>query len=241
MQKLRGAISTATHGTGHATAPCMPMVGLRLVTARGPGESQQRPDPAGRQRVSLLERHHDAGAGGSGLQPAPPRGWNLRDSWAALNLPASTATSSSITSPFTGYAAGIAHDIDTSGQGAHAPHAADEDVLRDLRRLRDWLRHFPALRRKGGGLGPSIPIRRKKPRTAPGACWATQRPTLQQAPEYHVPQKWALLAPKEVIARAEKRNGVYFPMGSLLSPPTRRVSARSTSVRVVRLPCTRRL
>ncbi len=48
--------------------------------------------------------------------------------------------------PFTGYAACIRLDL-TRGSDLSLPNSADEDVLGDLKQLRDWLGRFPRLRR----------------------------------------------------------------------------------------------
>ncbi|MDP1136565.1 hypothetical protein Q6325_28310, partial [Klebsiella pneumoniae] len=48
--------------------------------------------------------------------------------------------------PFTGHGAGITHDEVPAGTPEH-PASADENVLADLRKLRDWLGRWPELRR----------------------------------------------------------------------------------------------
>ena len=219
VQSYAGAISTATHGTG-MTLPALhvDVVALRLVTARGEViecSEQHRPELLAAARVSL---------GSLGvITQARVRvvpAYNLhRRVWLepAMQLleraPELARTHRNFEFyylPFTGYAAGIAHDIDTSGQ-VLMPHAADEDVLRDLRRLRDWLGHFPSLRRKVAGWAID-PEQREEAKNRAWRLLATQRPTRFNETEYHVPQDVGVACAKDVIAALEKRNDVYFPM-----------------------------
>lgn len=219
VQSYAGAICTATHGTG-MTLPALhaDVVALRLVTARGEViecSEQQRPDLLAAARVSL---------GSLGvITQARVRvvpAYNLhRRVWLepamqllerAPELARQHRNFEFYYLPFTGYAAGIAHDIDTSGE-VLMPHAADEDVLRDLRRLRDWLGHFPSLRRKVAGWAID-PDQREEAKNRAWRLLATQRPTRFNETEYHVPQEVGVACAKEVIAALEKRNDVYFPM-----------------------------
>ncbi|QTD46303.1 D-arabinono-1,4-lactone oxidase [Ottowia testudinis] len=219
VQSYAGAISTATHGTGRAfPALHADVTALRLVTARGEVlecSEQKRPDVLAAARVSL---------GSLGvITQATVRvvpAYNLhRRVWLepamqllekAPELAAKHRNFEFYYLPFTGYAAGIAHDVDTSGQ-VLMPHAADENVLRDLRRLRDWLGFFPSLRRKVAGWM----IDADQTEEARNRAWkllSTQRPTRFNETEYHVPQDAGIACAKEIIATLEKRNEVFFPM-----------------------------
>ncbi|PVY57761.1 FAD-linked oxidoreductase [Simplicispira sp. 125] len=219
VQSYAGAISTATHGTGmQLPALHADVLGLRLVTARGEViecNAQQRPDLLAAARVSL----GSLGVITQARVRVVPAYSLHRRVWLepamqllerAPELARKHRNFEFYYLPFTGYAAGIAHDIDTSGQ-VLMPHAADEDVLRDLRRLRDWLGHFPALRRKVAGWAID-PDQKEEAKNRAWRLLATQRPTRFNETEYHVPQEVGVACAKEVIAALEKRNGVYFPM-----------------------------
>lgn len=112
--------------------------------------------------------------------------------------------------PFTGYAAAITHDVYTGSEVLH-PEAADEEMLRDLRHLRDWLGRFPDLRRW---------VARKmidpaQTELAQDRSWkllSTQRPTQFNESECHVPREQGIACVREVIQTLERRNDVFFPM-----------------------------
>ena len=219
VQSYAGAISTGTHGTGRELPALHAEVqALRLVTARGEVvecSASKNPELLAAARVSLgslgvitqaqvrvvpaynLHRHVWLEPAMQLLERAPELARKHRN-FEFYYL------------PFTGYAAGITHDVDTSAE-VLTVQAADEDVLRDLRRLRDWLGFSPALRRKVAGwlIDP------KQTEDARNRAWrllATQRPTRFNETEYHVPAEAGLACVKEVIAALEKRSEVFFPL-----------------------------
>ena len=92
------------------------------------------------------------------------------------------------------------------------PHvSADEDVLRDLRRLRDWLGYAPSLRRW-------VAQRLIDPaQTEQRTDWSyrllsTQRPTRFNETEGHVPRANGPACLRAVLDYLEQRNDVYFPV-----------------------------
>ena len=112
--------------------------------------------------------------------------------------------------PFTGYAAAITHDVYTGTDVLH-PEAADEDMLRDLRHLRDWLGRFPDLRR---WVAQKM-IDPDQTELAQDRSWkllSTQRPTKFNESECHVPRELGIDCVREVIKTLERRNDVFFPM-----------------------------
>lgn len=219
VQSYAGAISTGTHGTGRELPALHAEVqALRLVTARGDVlECSAAKNPAllAAARVSL---------GSLGVitqaQVRVVPAYDLhRRVWLepamqllerAPELARQHRNFEFYYLPFTGYAAGITHDVDTSGTVLTA-QAADEDILRDLRRLRDWLGFSPALRRKVAGWLID-PHQTEDARNRAWRLLATQRPTRFNESEYHVPAEAGVACVKEVIAALEKRNEVFFPL-----------------------------
>jgi len=219
LQSLAGAIATGTHGTG-ATLPALhaDVVGLRLVTARGEVlecSRQQHPELLSAARVSL-------GCLGVVTQ-ATVRvvdAFQLRRRVWIEPTEALLANAEQLARehrnfefywlPFTGHCAAIAHDA-YPGTDVLMPPAADEDVLRDLRRLRDVLGGMPRLRRWVAG---QI-LQRTPAEEARNRSWkllSTHRPTRFNETEYHLPREAALPCLREVIAALESRNDVFFPL-----------------------------
>ena len=219
VQSYAGAISTATHGTGRELPALHAQVqALRLVTARGEVlecSSTRNPELLAAARVSLGSRGVITQAS---VRVVPAydlhrRVW-LEPAQQLLERAAELAQRHRNFEfyylPFTGYAAGITHDVDTSGQ-VLSPPSADEDVLRDLRRLRDALGFAPALRRRVAGWL----IDAQQTEEARNRAWrllSTQRPTRFNETEYHVPGEAGVACVREVIAQLERRNEVYFPL-----------------------------
>ncbi|OGB31593.1 MAG: FAD-dependent oxidoreductase [Burkholderiales bacterium RIFCSPLOWO2_12_FULL_61_40] len=112
--------------------------------------------------------------------------------------------------PFTGYAAAITHDLH-AGSDVLRPDSADEEMLRDLRHLRDWLGRFPDLRR---WVAQKL-IDPAQTELAQDRSWkllSTQRPTKFNESECHVPRELGVDCVREVIRTLELRNDVFFPM-----------------------------
>lgn len=112
--------------------------------------------------------------------------------------------------PFTGYAAAITHEL-YAGTEVLRPDSADEEMLRDLRHLRDWLGRFPDLRR---WVAQKL-IDPAQTELAQDRSWkllSTQRPTKFNESECHVPRELGVACVREVIRKLELRNDVFFPM-----------------------------
>lgn len=219
VQSYAGAISTGTHGTGRELPALHAEVqALRLVTARGDVlecSATSNPDLLAAARVSL---------GSLGVitqaQVRAVPAYNVhRRLWLepvmqllerVPELARKHRNFEFFYLPFTGYAAAITHDVDTSGTVLTA-QAADEDILRDLRRLRDWLGFLPGLRRKVAGWLID-PHQTEDARNRAWRLLASQRPTRFNESEYHVPAEAGIACVKEIIAALEKRNEVFFPL-----------------------------
>jgi FAD/FMN-containing dehydrogenase len=112
--------------------------------------------------------------------------------------------------PHTGYAAGIRHDVYT-GQDLMLPKPGDEDVLGDLKKLRDWLGRFPKLRRWAAqqAIDPNMT---EEARHRSFRLLSSVRPTRFNETEWHLPRERALTCLREVVAKLESRNEVFFPL-----------------------------
>jgi len=219
VQSFAGAISTGTHGTGLAL-PAMhaEVTALHLVTANAEAiecSATREPELFAAARVSL-------GCLGV-ISEATVRtvpAFNLHRRVFLRPLAAMLDEAPALARrhrnfefyvlPFTGYAAGIANDL-YEGSDTMQPPSADEDMLRDLRRLRDWLGWFPALRRRVA----AALIDGDQTEEAKNRSWrllSTQRPTRFNETEYHVPQAQGIACLREVIAALERRNDVFFPL-----------------------------
>ncbi|MDE2429507.1 MAG: FAD-binding protein [Burkholderiales bacterium] len=218
-QSFAGAISTATHGTGAGLQALHAGVrSIRMVTAKGDVIDTRNAEHAGLLdplRVSLgslgvlTEMTTD-------VVPAfklHRRVW-LKPVEELLEVAPQLALEHRHFEfyylPFTGFAAAITHDIDATGV-THHPDSADENMLRDLRRLRDWLGKSPDLRRW---------VARKlidvdQTETAVDQSWkllSTPRPMLFNESECHIPREAGIACVREVIQKLEQRNEVFFPL-----------------------------
>ncbi|MBA8736906.1 D-arabinono-1,4-lactone oxidase [Chromobacterium violaceum] len=219
VQSFAGAISTATHGTGaglpalHADARA-----LRLLTPSGQtldcGQGRDD-DLLQAARVSLGSLGVIARATVATL----PAYYLQRRLWllpagqmldAAPELARRHRHFEFYHLPFTGYAAAITHDIRPPGP-ASRPASGDEDMLRELRRLRDWLGGMPALRRWTA----QRLIDPKLSEQAFDKSWrllSTARPTRFNESEWHVPREAGIACVREVIDKLERRDDVFFPL-----------------------------
>lgn len=221
VQSLAGALATGTHGTG-ATLPALhaEVQALRLVTPAGEileaSAEGKNPELLAAAQVSL-------GALGViteySLRVRPRymlrrRVWLERTEALLEQAPELARTHRHFEMyvlPFTGHSAAISHAEVAPGQAEHPPHSADEDVLADLRRLRDWLGRWPELRRWTA----SKLIAQAKPEAALDWSWrllSTVRPTRFNESEYHVPRERGIACLREIVATLERRNEVFFPI-----------------------------
>jgi FAD-linked oxidoreductase len=219
VQTLAGAIATGTHGTG-AQLPALhdDVVAMRLV--RPDGEiveisADHNPDLMAAARVALgslgvvtqltlrvvpafdLARHVWVQPLDSLLADAP-------------RLAAQHRHFEFYVLPHTGYAAGIRHDVYT-GPDRTLPKSADENVLHDLKMLRDWLGRFPKLRRWAAqqAIDPNLT---EQAHHRSFRLLSSVRPTRFQETEWHLPRERALTCLKAVVAKLESRNEVFFPL-----------------------------
>jgi len=219
MQSLAGAISTGTHGTGASLqALHADVTALRLVSPQGEvveWDEVRHPEQMAAARVSL----GSLGVITQATMRVVPSFSLHRKVWLrpvnelleqAPELARKHRHFEFYYLPFTGYAAAITHD-EYKGGDVLVPHSQDEDMLRDLRRLRDWLGKFPDLRRWTAGklIDPDLSEEAKN------RSWkllSTARPTRFNETECHVPREAGIACVREVIAALEKRNEVFFPM-----------------------------
>jgi FAD-linked oxidoreductase len=219
LQSLAGAISTGTHGTGaNLQAMHADVLALRLVTPQGEvveWDHVRHPEQMAAARVSL----GSLGVITQATMRVVPSFSLHRKVWLrplgemleqAGELARKHRHFEFYYLPFTGYAAAIAHD-EYKGGDVVVPHSQDEEMLADLRMLRDWLGRFPDLRRWTAGKLIDADLTEE----AKNQSWkllSTVRPTRFNETEYHVPREAGIACVKEIIAELEKRNEVYFPM-----------------------------
>ena len=219
VQTLAGAFSTATHGTG-AKLPALHAEAVQLTLLTPAGERivcsrTERPEVFSAAQVSL----GSLGVLSEVQLRVRPRHVLHRRVWlmptedllqAAPGLAAKHRQFECYLLPHTGYGAAITHD-EVGEAPKTRPPAPDEDVLRDLKRLRDWFGRWPALRRwvAQKAIDPAM--------TEEATDWswkllATQRPTRFNESECHVPREQGVACLREVLATLEKRDDVYFPI-----------------------------
>lgn len=233
VQSLAGALATGTHGTG-AELPALhaAVQALRLVTPGG------EIIEASRDRNGELLAAAQVSLGALGVITeytlrVRPRFMLRRRVWLertdalleqAPELARKHRHFELYVLPFTGWSAAIAHAEVPMGKPENPP-SADEDVLADLRKLRDWLGRWPDMRRWVAGKL----IAGTDPETALDWSWkllSTVRPTRFNESEYHVPRAAGVACLREIVATLERRNEVFFPIefrwikgdGAWLSP-----------------------
>ena len=219
VQTIAGAISTGTHGTG-LTLPALhaDVVGLRIVTPSGQVvdlNEQRDPDKLAAARVSL---------GSLGvisqvtLRVLPA--YNLhRRVWLrpieelleqAPQLAKQHRHFEMYYLPFTGYGAAISHDVYT-GSDLLLPKPADDDVLADLRRLRDWLGRFPQMRQWAASklIDPSMT---EEARHHSWKLLSSVRPLKFNESEWHLPREQGIPCLRQIIKAIERHNEAFFPI-----------------------------
>jgi FAD-linked oxidoreductase len=219
MQSLAGAISTATHGTG-ATLQALhaDVSAMRIVTPQGDivDWSQDRnAEQMAAARVALgsLGVITQVTMNVVAAHNLRRKVW-LKPVEEMLQLAPELARTHRHFEfyylPFTGYAAAITHDA-YAGNDVHMPPGQDEDMLRDLRQLRDWLGKFPQLRRWSAAklIDPSLT---EHATNRSFRLLSNVRPTRFNETECHVPREVGVACVRDVIAALEKRNEVFFPL-----------------------------
>ncbi len=232
-QTLAGAIATGTHGTG-SQLPAVHdgVVGARLVRPDGQVVELAGPrdaDALAAVRVSLgslgvvsqltlrvvpafnLQRK-------VWLQPIDDL---LRD---APALAAKHRHFEMFVLPFTGYAAGVMHEV-YEGNDMLLPSSAEDTMLADLRRLRDWLGRFPALRTWAAQrfIDPQLT---EEARERAHRLLSTMRSSRFNETEWHVPAENGIACLRQVIDAVQQHNEAFYPIefrwvrgdGAWLSP-----------------------
>lgn len=223
VQTLAGSFSTATHGTGKTLPPIHDgVVGFRLITAAGETLDVTRDNnPAlfAAGKVSL-------GALGVitqyTVQLAPL--YNLKRIQVVepteqvfekiFDLADQHRHFEILPLPNTGHTAVLTHDI-FEGEVEGREQSQDDDVLGDLKDLRDQLGWWPWARRRAFGsyLASLAPETRAEEST--DEYWkllATSRPTKFNEMEYHLPLDKGGVALREVHNLLDRRKDAYFPM-----------------------------
>lgn len=219
MPSLAGAISTATHGTG-AALPALhaDVTAMRIVTPQGEvvdWQQERDADLMAAARVSL-------GSLGVITQVTMRvvAAHNLRRRVWLKPIEEMLAMAPELARthrhfefyylPFTGYAAAITHDA-YAGNDIQMPPSQDEDMLRDLRQLRDWLGKFPQLRRWSAARLIDADLTEQATNRS-FRLLSNVRPTRFNETECHVPRDAGIACVREVIRTLERRNEVFFPL-----------------------------
>ncbi|MDM5176118.1 D-arabinono-1,4-lactone oxidase [Massilia sp. DJPM01] len=219
MQSLAGAISTATHGTG-AALPALhaDVIGMRIVSPQGDvidWQQERHADQMAAARVSL----GSLGVITELTMRVVPAHSLRRKVWLkpveemlqqAPELARTHRHFEFYYLPFTGYAAAITHDA-YAGSDIQMPPSQDEDMLRDLRQLRDWLGKFPSLRRWSAAKLIDADLTEHATNRS-FRLLSNVRPTRFNETECHVPREAGIACVREVIRTLERRNDVFFPL-----------------------------
>lgn len=219
-QTIAGAISTATHGTGADIGSLSTFVtGMRLMTASGKAldvDAERTPDLFQAARVSL-------GALGivteTTLAARPPYKLKRR-TWvapveemieAAPELWAKHRNFEFYYVPYSGMTIGIVNDL-TDEPETPEPVNEDDDGLRQLQQLQDWLGWSPSARRWViqtilGGMEPETRVDYSH------KTLSSERNVRFNEMEYHLPRETGPQALREIIATIEDNNvEVFFPI-----------------------------
>lgn len=218
-QTLAGALATGTHGTGaQLGALHADLQALSLVTPQG--EPLQcsptlQPELFAAAQVSLgaLGVISEVQLRVRPRQVLKRRVWLMRTEALLAQAPKLAAQHRHFEGyllPHTGYGAAITHD-DVQADPLPRAEAPDEDVLRDLRRLRDWFGRFPKLRRWTAQklIDPEM---HEDAQDWSHRLLSSQRPTRFNESEFHLPRERGLEALAEVLHTLERRNEVFFPI-----------------------------
>jgi FAD-linked oxidoreductase len=219
-QSIAGAISTGTHGTGAEIGSLSSFVtGLTLVTPKGDVidcDAKTRPEIFDAARVSV---------GALGIVTkvrlqADPVYKLKRRTWVAPveemldavpELAAKNRNFEFYYIPFSGMALGITNNI-TDEPETPTPINEDDDGLRELKMIEDWLGWSPSLRRwiiqkVLSGMKPQERVDYSH------KTLSTERGVRFNEMEYHLPREAGPAALREIIETIEKNNiKVFFPI-----------------------------
>lgn len=218
VQSLGGSYATATHGTG-ATLPALhaQIRAMRLITPQGDLLALSRE----RDRALFDAARVSLGALGvvSEVELQLRERFHLRRRVWTQPAAALIADADALARrhrhfelfllPHTGYGAGVVHDEVPPGPAQRLP-STDEDTLLDLRRLRDWLQHAPALRRWVAQR--FIAEREEIEHDLSWQLLSTARAARFNESEYHLPVERGTACLAEVLATLERRSDTYYPI-----------------------------
>jgi len=220
VQTLAGATATATHGSG-ASLPCLSadIKGVKLVTASGDHITISADEnsswlPAAQVSLGTLGIITDIA-----MQLVPHYRLHRRVWFAPLKDIRDQATHLWNTHrnfeffyiPFSGHCMAISHDI-TDAMDTPRGHDESDAAVAQLKFIRDWTRWWPWLRRI---------LLSKAIANAPGeevvgeshCLLASERNTLFNEMEYHLPAAHGLSCLDEIINLLERRHSsLYFPI-----------------------------
>ena len=219
-QSLAGAIATATHGTGAKIGSLSSFVtGLTLVTASGETiacDARTRPEIFNAARVSLgaLGILTEVRLEARPLYKLKRRTWVAPVEEMLESLPELAAKNRNFEFyyiPYSGMALGISNN-ETDEPETPTPVNEDDDGLRQLKMLEDWLGWSPSLRRWTirkilSGMEPEERVDYSH------KTLSTERGVRFNEMEYHLPREAGAEALREIIDTIEK-NGikVFFPI-----------------------------
>lgn len=219
-QSLAGAISTSTHGTGAEIGSLSTFLrGLRLVTASGDVidcDARTKPDIYQAARVSIgsLGIITRARIQARPLYKLKRRTWiaPVEEMLDALpELETKNRNFEFYYIPYSGMALGISNN-ETDEAETPIPVNEDDDGLRQLKMLEDWLGWSPSLRRWTirkilGGMEPEERVDYSH------KTLSTERGVRFNEMEYHLPREAVPGALREIIETIEKNNiKVFFPI-----------------------------
>jgi len=219
-QTIAGAISTATHGTGADIGSLSTFVtGMRLMTASGEAldlDAERTSDLFQAARVSLgaLGIVTETTLAARPLYKLKKRTWvapveEMLE--AAPELWAKHRNFEFYYVPYSGMTIGIVNDL-TDEPETPEPVNEDDDGLRQLQQLQDWLGWSPSARRWViqtilGGMEPETRVDYSH------KTLSSERNVRFNEMEYHLPREAGPQALREIIAAIEDNNvEVFFPI-----------------------------
>ncbi len=219
VQTLAGSFATGTHGTGaELTALHDYIAGFRMVTAAGEiidVTPEQNAELFAAGKVSLgalgvITRYTLKTIPAFSLHRVV-RAEPIEDVLDRLqDLAAQHRNFEIYYLPGTGVAATISHDIH-DGAVTGVAESEDDETLAGLKQLRDEFGWWPWLRKKIAhsalprGVIEDVSAESHK-------LLSTSRPTKFNEMEYHLPRDEGIAALRKVIAMADRRKNIYFPM-----------------------------
>ncbi len=226
VQTLAGGFATATHGTGYNLAAIHDYVqAFEMVTPTGDIVTASADNNAGLFQAGKVS------LGSLGVitrfDLKVEKAFNLRRQTGLLKLENLLAEFDNRAQkfrnfeiyyfPHTGYGAYIQHDIH-KGKVTGRQEGEDDNILADLKELRDTLGWWPWLRRKA----VQSALQEGQVEDMSDAAWkllATTRNNKFNEIEYHMPLDKGLETLEEIIASIESRRDTFFPIEARVTAP----------------------